>query len=262
MFVQISRPNKGRPDPLNGLYASSWLMEEKDGLNELLAVEFCFQQRQYYGAGGKSGPEDRFDFAFANDAFFGESRHSPRTRGINREKEPWEFEKRHMVTHWCVASGLPGHLVRQAGGDYISGRLLAPTPEKLEELIREFKLGDVERKVMGSRNLIVFGKSHKLMGKGNQENAQAFYLYGPTPQSARKKFYPVLGVMEIPMLPEWDDYFWDLFRKAGWVSALSGQNMAGYRIELNRENICTLISDEIRARRCPKPDSVPADLWV
>lgn len=274
-IITLAMPTQGSPHPYSRVFSDGFLMDnEGDGTGTLLAVSLVAPQKDNVTSVASNGqltqkkyvPEDVFKFVFENtDTYMGGSKHDPRVKAINLEKSPWEFETSHLVCHWARVPGLSSRLVRDAGGRYDSSaeRLMADTSEKLEELLKEFKATDVEKHVMGSSHQRIIGRSHALMGKGKTGESEAFYLYGPTLDAARKKFFPVLLAMEIPMLAEWDDHFWKLFQSAGWVKTLTGFRMAGYKIDLNRDAVCALISQEIKARHeFLRPPTVPSELWV
>jgi len=243
--------------------------DEGDGVGTLLAVSLIAEAKAYSewnGSQRKALPEDVFNRVFDKcDTYMGTSKHDPRVKSVNLEKTPWEFTTQHLVAYWAKVPALNPAAVRKAGGRYDTTReiLLADTEEQLDHLIRTFKLVSPERGVMGSNHQRILGKSHELTGKGKTGESDCFYLYGPTLDAARKKFFPVLLAMEVPMLPEWDNHFWKLFQSNGWVKELLGRKMAGFKIELKRDAVCALISQEIKARHdFLKPTAVPAELWV
>ena len=263
-FIQLSYAGR-TINPYAGVFCDGYLVDDVDGIGTLLAVSLIANKKQAHSERKKQTAEDVFGWLFDTDTVLGTHKRDQRVKSINLEKSPWDLETAHVMCHWAIVQGLSSSLVSQAGGryDYENNRLMADSEEKLDKLLAEFKATPSQKGIMGSRYQRIIGRSHELTGKSKTGESDVFYLYGPTLEAARKKFFPVLLAMEVPMLQQWDNHFWKLFQEEGWVTPLTGLGMAGYRISMDRDAICALISKEIAARHdFLRPPQVPAHLWI
>ena len=259
-FIQMSYVAGRTINPFSSFFCGGYLTDDVDGVGTLLGLSIVAPKKNHEG---KLKAEMVFQKIFSADVVMGTNKHDPRVKAINLEKSPWDFETSPLVCYWALVPGLSSMLVSQAGARYWDGRLMADSDEKLNKLLSVFKATPTEKGVMGSHCQRIVGRSHELTGKSKTGESDAFYLYGPDLDAARKKFFHVMLAMEIPLLAEWDNHFWKLFLERGWVKELNGFGMYGYKIAMNKEAICELISQEIKTRHAfLRPPQVPAHLWI
>ena len=280
-LTQIASRTKSGIFPLvnKGAVAAALWQESEDGkgANPLAVLLIGRQPSKSVGSYHDTFEVGFYDIAglwrmLQTDGFLlGTSASSPRFYGIGEQKklpdaEKWEVKKEES----CIAHGaristpdggnLHYLLCNTQGAEHVRRNewvLWRSSEEKLGQALQDLKIpasAVVGREFCPSRYQRWLCISPELKNGG--------YVYANTEEQAARQFRSALKKQKICCPEEWQKQIWEAFQKQGWLTALQGIKMAGFRLMNDPFEARMLIGRMIRNSFHPTDKGFDPDLPI